>query len=135
MNMARYGSETPPEISLRTFNDMPIALLCGMTDKLASPEDYMWLRNELVLGNNCLYYKEYDMGHLAFLMPADKTIFHEIFALVKRYNPLYKHDQNEMSGAQYEADAAVTINVANMMMAKETETGIIKSYHEHKIRL
>lgn len=97
VNMTKYGSETPPEISLRTFNDMPIALLCGMTDKLASPHDYMWLRDELVLGNNCLYYKEYDMGHLAFLMPADKTILHEMFALAKRYNPLYKPNQNELN--------------------------------------
>jgi len=68
---------------------MPIALLCGSTDKLASPHDYMWLREELVSNNNCIYYKEYNFGHLAFLMPIDKTIFHDIFALMKRYNPLY----------------------------------------------
>ena len=68
---------------------MPIALLCGSTDKLASPHDYMWLREELVVNNNCIYYKEYNCGHLAFLMPLEKTLCHDIFALMKRYNPLY----------------------------------------------
>ena len=68
---------------------MPIAMFCGSTDKLASPHDYMWLREELAANDNCLYYKEYDIGHLAFLMPADKGIFHEMFSLMKRYNSLY----------------------------------------------
>ena len=88
--MTKYGQETAPEISLQTFSDMPIAMFCGSSDKLASPHDYMWLRDELALNNNCIFYKEYDFGHLAFLMPANKTIFHDMFALMKRYNPLFK---------------------------------------------
>ena len=73
---------------------MPIALFCGSGDKLASPQDYMWLLGSLVSKNNCVYYKEYDFGHLAFLMPTDKTIFHEMYALIKRYNPLCKDDES-----------------------------------------
>ena len=92
-----YGQEEPPQISLKTYHDLPIALFCGSTDKLASPHDYMWLRDELVANNNCVYYKEYDFGHLAFLMPADKTIFHEMFAIIKRYNPLYQAGSHELS--------------------------------------
>jgi hypothetical protein len=97
INLKKYGQEEPTEISLRTFSDMPIALLCGSTDKLASPHDYMWLREELVANNNCIYYKEYDFGHLAFLMPENKTILHDIFALVQRYNPLYNSEGKQLT--------------------------------------
>ena len=96
-NAIKYGQDIPPEISLQTFSDLPIALFCGAGDKLASPHDYMWLRDELVLQNNCVFYKEYDFGHLAFLMPADKTMFHEMFALIKRYNPLYRRNEEQNS--------------------------------------
>ena len=96
---------------------MPIALFCGVTDKLASPHDYMWLRDELVLKNNCISLKEYDFGHLAFLMPEDKTMFHEMFALMKRYNPLYTDDANrEYTADQQQAEASVTLNVAHMTL-------------------
>ena len=90
INMEKYQQETPPKISLTTFSDMPIAMLCGSSDKLASPHDYMWLRDELASNGNCIFYKEYDFGHLAFLMPANKTIFHDMFVLMKRYNLLFR---------------------------------------------
>ena len=77
----------------------------------------MWLRDELVANNNCVYYKEYDFGHLAFLMPVDKTIFHEIFALIKRYNSLYSA-ASELSEEQQRAELAVTSNVAHMTLTQ-----------------
>ena len=104
---------------MRTFSDIPIALLCGVTDKLASPHDYMWLRDELILNNNCVYYKEYDGGHVYFLMPKDRTIVHDILALLKCYNPLYEPFK-EPSLEQKAAEADVTMNVANMTLNKLT---------------
>ena len=70
-NLHLYGTEFPPILDLKSFQGFPIALFCGITDKLASPLDYSWLRNELAEKNNCIYYKEYDIGHAAFLMPSE----------------------------------------------------------------
>lgn len=63
---------------------MPIALLCGVKDQLSSPPDYKWLRDQL--SHTLCYYKEYDFGHLGFLMPPDKRIFFDILELAKRHN-------------------------------------------------
>ena len=55
--------------------------------------DYEWLRNELAMKNNCVFYKEYDIGHAAFLMPNEqdrRRYFVEILELCKKYNKLYK---------------------------------------------
>lgn len=76
----------------------------------------MWLRDELVMNNNCIFYKEYDLGHLAFLMPVDKTIFHDMFALTKRYNPLFSA-VIEPTQEQCQAEQTVTANVAHMTLA------------------
>ena len=117
--MIKYGQETPPEISIRNFSDFPIAMFCGATDKLASTHDYMWLRDELAANNNCIFYKEYDFGHLAFLMPANKAIFNEMFALMRRYNPLYRNDIVPiLTEEQTSAESDVMMNVANMTMTQ-----------------
>jgi len=118
-NLIKYGQETPPEISIRNFSDFPIAMFCGATDKLASTHDYMWLRDELAANNNCIFYKEYDFGHLAFLMPANKAIFNEMFALMRRYNPLYRNDIVPiLTEEQTSAESDVMMNVANMTMTQ-----------------
>ena len=96
-------------------------MFCGITDKLASPHDYMWLRDELTANNNCIFYKEYDFGHLAFLMPGEKTLFHDMFALMKRYNTLYKAQNNNTTAEQQEAEANVVVNVANMTLTRNQE--------------
>lgn len=74
---------------------MPIALFCGITDKLAGPADYGWLRDELAINQNCIYYKEYDIGHIAFLMPnqQDRRYFVEMLELCKHFNKLYGPSQ------------------------------------------
>ena len=73
----------------------------------------------MILNNNCVYYKEYDGGHVYFLMPKDKTIVHDILALLKCYNPLYEPFK-EPSLEQKAAEADVTMNVANMTLNKLT---------------
>ena len=79
----------------------------------------MWLREELVANNNCIFYKEYDLGHLAFLVPAEKTIIHDMFALIKRYNPLYDSSAEQLTADQNKAINEVTINVANMTLTRD----------------
>ena len=86
-NFEQYFQATPPELSLHSYQNMPIALFCGATDKLSSPLDYMWLRDELLKNQNCVYYKEYHFGHVAFLMPPDKRLCFDILALCKKFVP------------------------------------------------
>lgn len=100
-------------------------MFCGATDKLASPHDYMWLREELVSNNNCVFYKEYDFGHLAFLVPSDKTIIHDMFALAKRYNPLYSaRDEQNLTAEQKSSADEVALNVANMTLTRDAFSGV-----------
>ena len=88
-NLQIYDSETPPEIPVSGYYDVPIALMCGQSDKLASAPDYVWLRDNL-LDLNCLkYYKEYDYGHVAFLMPPNKRQYLDMLELIKHFNPYF----------------------------------------------
>ena len=91
-NVALYKREIPPEIDLKSFTSFPIAMFCGITDKIASPLNYSWLRDVLASNKNCIYYKEYDIGHAAFIMPndQDRRYFVEMLELCKHYNKLYE---------------------------------------------
>ena len=93
-NLNTYGCEHPPTTDLSAFSGMPMALFCGRSDKLASPLDYGWLRDILAMNQNCIYFKEYDMGHVAFLMPneEDRKYFLEMLELCKHFNRLYDHN-------------------------------------------
>ena len=81
---------------------MQIALFCGSGDKLASPGDYKWLKEEQLKYLDLqgkLWYKEYEnWGHMAFLLPANakESHFKDMFELMMKYNPDYKA-QNETS--------------------------------------
>ena len=46
-NLEEYEQTTPPVIDLKSFSGVPIALFCGIKDKLAGPHDYEWLMNQL----------------------------------------------------------------------------------------
>ncbi len=82
-NHSRYNSDRPPVYDLKKIEGIPIALLCGSGDRLASPQDYKWLRDQLM--HTLCYYKEYDFGHLGFLIPANKRIFFDMLELSKIY--------------------------------------------------
>jgi len=86
-NQRAYGQETPPEINLQAFSDLPIALFTGKEDLLVSPGDYTWLRDELAQKNNCAFFKEYDLGHLGLMAPKDKTIVLDMLALAQKFTP------------------------------------------------
>jgi len=61
----------PPQFDLSTLSNLPIVLLCGKEDLLASPKDYLWLAAQLTSVNSCLLFKEYELGHLGFLVPPE----------------------------------------------------------------
>ena len=46
-NVKEYGSEQPPEYDLSKVKDVPIALINGALDGLASPKDTEWLTAQL----------------------------------------------------------------------------------------
>jgi hypothetical protein len=57
-----YGSDTPPEFNLSNIKNIPIALLCGREDLLASPGDYSDLAEILKAAGSLVEggFKEYD---------------------------------------------------------------------------
>jgi homoserine acetyltransferase len=85
-NIERYGQPFPPLYDLENIKNIPIALLGGETDRLASMQDFRDLRDILCKTNSCAFYKEYPFGHLGFLIPPDKTLLDELLELVIHFN-------------------------------------------------
>jgi len=87
--LSRYGSKEPPIYDLSKIDKVPIALFCGSTDRLASPEDYKWLKGQLL--KTLCYFKEYSLGHMGFLMPPNPLHSHflDMLELMKTFNPDY----------------------------------------------
>ena len=56
-NLKRYNNFEPPEYDLKAIQGVPIALFCGLKDRLASQGDYQWLKEQL--GEAVVYYKEF----------------------------------------------------------------------------
>jgi len=52
--------------------------MCGKEDLLSSPGDYKFLAAELTANDSCVFYKEYDMGHIGFLIPVNRYHILEI---------------------------------------------------------
>jgi len=78
-----YGQTTPPVIDLKKITGMKIAQFVGTVDKLATPEDNHWLREQL--GSNSIYYKEFNFGHMAFMLAKDMSYFDDVLDLIKTY--------------------------------------------------
>ena len=77
---------------MNKISEIPIALFCGKLDMLSSPDDYLWLKSQLLETKSMIYFKEFDLGHLGVLMPKDRTHFYEMLELMKAYHPAYKHE-------------------------------------------
>ena len=56
---------------------MKIAMFVGSLDKLATVEDNRLLREQLEVGANVVFYREYELGHLSFVLARDMTWFKE----------------------------------------------------------
>ena len=88
--MKHYGQATNPEIDFQNIKDFNIALFCGTTDRNVSPDDYITLKDKLVETGACKFFKEYDHGHMAFLMPKDNDYFYEILAVIRNFSKDYQ---------------------------------------------
>lgn len=83
LNIEKYGVRNPPEIDLKKIQGMKIAQFVGTVDKLATPEDNHWLKEQL--GTNSIYYKEFKFGHMAFMLAQDMSYFNDVLELIKTY--------------------------------------------------
>ena len=70
-----------PEIDLKSFSGAPIAMFCGKEDMVVSPDDYHWLKEELMVKENIRYFKEYDLGHMGLLIPNERTVHYDMLAV------------------------------------------------------
>jgi pimeloyl-ACP methyl ester carboxylesterase len=85
INLEKYGSFEPKEYNLKEINNFPTALFSGRLDKLSTPIDVQWLREQL--GDNVIFERVYEnMGHMTFLMAQDMTWFNEVIDLIDLYN-------------------------------------------------
>ncbi len=85
-----YGQSNPPEYDLGVVKDLPIMLIGGQEDRVAHPDDVVWL-NE-ALGKNVIYYKIVPkMGHISFLCGKNTSWFDEPMKIIlKDFGPSNK---------------------------------------------
>ena len=80
---SNYESDETGEYDLSVIKDFPIMLIGGDMDKLGTPEDVTWLRDELSKNNNIVYFKILpNMGHLSFMVANDYSWFDEAFQII-----------------------------------------------------
>ena len=84
LNQEKYGSIHPPEINLSNIKGMKIAQFVGTVDNLATVEDNRWLHQQL--GANSVFYKEYEFGHMAFMLAQDMSYFDDVLELISLHS-------------------------------------------------
>ena len=72
-NLQAYGQTMPPVIQLSNIKTVPIAMFIGTRDELATTQDNRWARDQI--GDAVAFYREYNMGHLSFLVGNDMAYF------------------------------------------------------------
>lgn len=85
-NMFIYKQMKPPEYPVHKIQGVPIMLVGGMEDKLATPDDVKWLYEQI--SKNVIYYKiEPEMGHIAFLIGKSISWFDGVLDIInKQFN-------------------------------------------------
>lgn len=90
-NFHIYHQRNPPEYNLSIIKDIPIILIGGEKDKLASPNDVRWL-NEMI-HSNVIYFKIIpQMGHISFMCAKDFSWFDEPLKII--LDNYYPKDNN-----------------------------------------
>lgn len=87
-NMRQYGHQEARDYDFTKIEGVPIALFCGKGDLLASPPNYLWLRDQLEehSPDSMCFFKEYDLGHMALIIPKVRDCFDDMVALLRKYN-------------------------------------------------
>ena len=84
-NVKAYGQELPPAIPLQNIKKVPVGMFIGSKDELATMEDNRWVKSQV---ETVVMYKEYDFGHMSFLVGKDMTYFTEdVMSLLQKYHP------------------------------------------------
>ena len=65
---------------------VPTVLLCGKTDLLSSPANYLWVRDRLQRANSQVFFYEYDLGHLGLIMPKKRKVMKDVLAEIKKFS-------------------------------------------------
>eukprot|EP00345_Euplotes_harpa_P001757 CAMPEP_0168331882 /NCGR_PEP_ID=MMETSP0213-20121227/8607_1 /TAXON_ID=151035 /ORGANISM="Euplotes harpa, Strain FSP1.4" /LENGTH=416 /DNA_ID=CAMNT_0008335761 /DNA_START=16 /DNA_END=1263 /DNA_ORIENTATION=- len=84
MNMKKYGQKTPPAIDISKVRGTKIVQIAGSLDLLADPTDNKWLSDQF--GDNLIYFKYYELGHMGFLLADDMQFMHDVLVQLKQ-NP------------------------------------------------
>ena len=84
-NMRRYGHKEARDYDL-TAIDCQVAMYCGSEDLLGSTENYNWTRDQLQDGKVLASFKEYPIGHCAFLMPNNKVVYRDLIDMIQHEN-------------------------------------------------
>jgi hypothetical protein len=84
-NMKRYGHKEARDYDLTAINNQ-VAMYCGSEDLLSSTENYNWTREKLQEGKVLASFKEYPIGHCAFLMPNDRGLFKDLVDMIEHEN-------------------------------------------------
>lgn len=84
-NQQLYEDTVPPAYEMQNIKDFPIAIIGGTSDQLASILDFRALRDRLNSTDSCVFYKEYDYGHLGFLVPPTNEYFFEMLELINHF--------------------------------------------------
>lgn len=84
-NMRVYGHRTPPVINLKNIKSVPIGIFVGKSDMLGTVKDNRWAKTQL---KTLKFYREYDLGHLGFLIGKDMSYFSDdVMNMLNVYHP------------------------------------------------
>lgn len=59
-------------------------MFVGDKDELADVADNQWAKTQLQ--NSLVYYKEYNLGHLTFMVANDMSYFQDVLQVLAKYN-------------------------------------------------
>ena len=82
--MIKYGQHEPPEYDLSKIKHVPIAIMAGTDDILASLADTRWIKDKLD-PNVVVFHKEYNMGHISFVAGKKTEYIDDVLKLLKQY--------------------------------------------------
>lgn len=84
-NQKKYGQDTPPLIDISKLNKVPIAIYSGKDDELADPTDVKWLTGVLEGAGVMKFNKEYEDGHVTFIIGKEMTYVADLITFMKDY--------------------------------------------------
>ena len=93
MNQIKYGQPEPPMIDLHDIpTSINIAMFVGADDILGDIQDNRWVKETIeesrkgAANKGLFYYKEYDAGHIAFLVGQSMEYMDKLMRLETIFN-------------------------------------------------